>query len=79
MDDEIWNRNPMSEDDSKLLHEISGKLDLMIISMNRHYDENERDFLDARKMIVEVGNKTNCIRGDNFAPRWQRHAAHSWV
>ena len=67
MDDEIWNRDPMSEDDSKLLHEISGKLDLMIISMNRHYDENERDFLDARKMIVAVGNKTNWLAGIVFA------------
>ena len=52
----------MSED-SNLLHEMNGKLDQVIGSIERHFDDDNRNFADVRTALRAVEKKTYWLTG----------------
>ena len=50
-------------DDSNLLHEMSGKLDQLIASISRHFDDDNRNFTDIRNNLKSVEKKTYWLTG----------------
>ncbi len=50
-------------DDSNLLHEMNGKLDQVINQLERHFDDDNRNFADVRSSLKAVEKKTYWLTG----------------
>ena len=50
-------------DDSNLLHEMNGKLDQVIASFDRHFDDDNRNFAEIRSGLKAVEKKTYWLTG----------------
>ena len=50
-------------DESNLLHEMNGKLDQVIRALERHFNDDDRNFTDVRNGLKAVEKKTYWLTG----------------